>query len=143
MTFLNPYVIIGFLIYSIAGGAWCVWQGYRWADRSAEITALEQTVTTANATIARLRSQAEADAAAVNRFSQREQLANDALTDMQEAIDDLTAKAETLPANDVCRLDDATAASLRALALRATPDRPATPPAAKHLRPAGPGTTPP
>lgn len=142
-AFLNPYVLLGFLVYSLAGGAFCVWQGYKWADRSAEITALEQSITTANATIARLRTQAEADAAAVNKYAQREQLANDALTDLQETIDALSETEDARPAADVCRLDDAAVASLRALALRASPDRAAAPPGPQHVRPAGPRTTPP
>lgn len=121
--------VVGLLTYG-AG----VWQGYRYADRSAQIETLEQTVKTANASIERMRKQAEKDAAAVNAYAQREELANEALTDLQEAIDDLTSKAEALPASDVCRLSPADTASLRALALRASGDRPASTAPALDLR---------
>lgn len=103
------------------------WKGYEAADKSAQVEALEQTVKTANASIERMRKQAEHDAAAVNAYSQREQLANEALTDLQEQIDAITSDKDALPAVDVCRLSPDDASRLRALALRASGDRPASP----------------
>lgn len=103
------------------------WKGYEAADKSAEITALEQSIKTANASLERMRVQAEHDAQAANAYAQREQLANEALTALQEKIDALSEKEDMLPAADVCRLSPADASSLRALALRASGDRPAPP----------------
>ena len=128
--FFFPFSFIAFLVYSIAGGGWCVWQGYKWADRSAEITALDQKITDANATIATLRKRAASDAAAVNAYAQREELANEALEDMQEAIDALDASKAALPAADVCRLSPDDARRLRDIAKSAT----------HHRSPASPGS---
>jgi ATPase subunit of ABC transporter with duplicated ATPase domains len=108
-------------------GAYGVYHGYQWADRSAEIAALKSDVAAHAATIAALRKRAASDAAAVNAYSQREQLANEALTDMQEAIDALDASKAALPAADVCRLAGDDLRVLRDLATRAAGDHPGTP----------------
>jgi hypothetical protein len=110
--------VVGLLTY---GGGF--WQGWKHADRSAEIATLKSDVTAAHATIATLRKRAASDAAAVNAYSQREQLANEALTDMQEQIDAISQSVETLPAADVCRLNRAQYEQLRDLATRAAGHR--------------------
>lgn len=115
MTWLNPYVLLGFLVYSLLGGAFCVYEGYQWADRSAEVKHLEQTVATANATIAALEENTRRANAAAAAYSQRESQAQEDLAETRELID---ALAEPDPG--VCTIRDADMQRLRAIALRAS-----------------------
>lgn len=137
----NPWVILGlvFLYLSTAGLAY--WKGHADADRSAEVSALNDELATTRAALRAKQEEAKHNAQVADEFRQREEAAGEAIQKMQETIDDIQAEEANKPATDVCRFAPGPVFDqLRDLAKRAAGHNAFIAPDAGDIRKAGPRT---
>lgn len=113
LAFLNPRVWLALVIVGAVGFGAGVWRGYSWADRKAEIAALEQGIHQRDAVIAEHRRQAEALRDVTEQAERRAALAEQAARENSDEVErysrELAARPEPVCAftpDDVRVLND-------------------------------------
>lgn len=128
-SLLNPYVLLGLLVGAVCIFGSGVYTGYGWADRKAEIAALEQGVRQRDAVIAEQQRQAEAGRAIAEADAARKQRDDSEAADSNKQVESYVATLPPPRPGDVCGFtpDDLRLLNNLANHLRGSPlDTPAT-----------------
>lgn len=128
LAFLNPRVWLALVIVGAVGFGAGVWRGYSWADRKAEIAALEQGIHQRDAVIAEHRRQAEALRDVTEQAERRAALAEQAARENSDEVERYAAELAARP-EPACLLGDADVARLRDIISRTHRGAPFPPPA--------------
>lgn len=112
-SLLNPYVLLALVLGFVGSFGFGVYKGYAWADRKAEIAALEQGIHQRDAVIAEHQRQAEALRDVTEQAERRAALAEQAARENSDEVErysrELAARPEPVCAftpDDVRVLND-------------------------------------
>ena len=96
-SLLNPYVLLGLLVSGVCIFGSGVYTGARWADRKAEIAALEQGIHQRDAVIAEHQRQAEALKDVTEQAERRASLAEQAAIENSQEVERYSAELAARP----------------------------------------------
>jgi Tfp pilus assembly protein PilN len=111
-SLLNPYVLLAGIVLFVGTFLGGFWQGAKWADRKAEIAALEQGIHARDAVIAEHQRQAEALKDVTEQAERRAALAEQAARENSDEVERYAAELAARP-EPACVLGDADVVRLR------------------------------
>lgn len=104
-SLLNPYVLLALVCSFVGIFVLGVYKGYQYADRKAEIAALEQGIHQRDAVIAEHQRQAQEAKEIADLYAQRLATAERAAVESQEEIERYAADLASRPAPPECAFD--------------------------------------
>jgi hypothetical protein len=102
VPWLNPWAILGVVLALIAASGGGYLKGYRDADKSAEIAALQKEVAVHQAELLVVRAQARAAQAIAERAAERQRAAEQETADKNAEIDDYVRRLSEQPRPPGC-----------------------------------------
>lgn len=104
LAFLNPRVWLALVIVGAVGFVGGFWKGYQYADRKAEVAALQSAVNAANAVIAEQQRQAEAGRAIAEADAARKQRDDSEATVRNEQVETYVSTLPPERPDNLCAL---------------------------------------
>lgn len=122
--------MLGLVLGLVGSFGFGVYTGARWADRKAEVAALEQGIHQRDAVIAEQQRQAQALRDVTEQAEQRASIAEQAARENSDEVDRYAAELAARPA-PACQLGDADIARLRDIISRTHRGAPLPPPVSR------------